>query len=162
MSNNLSPHDEQEEVLQQADIMLLIPHRFPFLFIDKAFWSPKMPNVITTEKRILLDDIMMQGHFPEEKIFPGVLLLEAIAQSAVLLAKKMYPEITGLPRLKEFSGRQKFNQAVFPGDILTISAELFDRKLGRIAIYFFQGKISNQRNETVCVVECLKGVAVTV
>ena len=61
-----------------------LPHRYPFLLIDKII-DIKKGEMITAQKNVSINDPFFQGHFPEYPVFPGVLLLEAMAQATAIL-----------------------------------------------------------------------------
>ena len=147
--------EEKEEILGVKEIESLIPHRYPMRLIDEAQYSENMPNIMLATKTIYPNDILLQGHFPECPIFPGMLLLEMIAQTAALLIKKRFPEQAGLPIFTELDGSQKFLWPAYPGDTLLIQVELIKFKKDKLYIFF--GHIKNQHDQTVCTSECLKG-----
>lgn len=73
------------------EILQLLPHRYPFLLIDRVL-SYSEANTLRAVKNISFNEIYCQGHFPKKPIFPGVLILEAIAQAAVILLKKAFDD----------------------------------------------------------------------
>lgn len=106
-----------------------LPHRWPFLFVD----SFKVEGN-TCEAQYYVDPNLpfFQGHFPDYPIFPGVLHIEAMAQTLGLLVKT-----PGLPLLARVE-QAKFMQPIFPGDHITIKAKLENEKAG---FYFGSGQI---------------------
>ena len=107
------------------EILALIPHRPPFLWVDRIISSAE--NWIITEKHIDLDMDILRGHYPGNPIMPGVILCEAIFQSAALLMAKRNPIIIQkeslIPVLTRIGG-VKFKKAVFPGDTVQIKVIL--------------------------------------
>ncbi len=126
----------QHKTLTIADIMRIIPHRPPFLLVDKAV-------IIEPEKKIIgykgvtMNEGFFIGHFPGKPIMPGVLMVEAMAQSAcvLLLAR---PDLTN--KLAFFMGIDgvKFRRQVIPGDMLEF----------RIDILRAGGRVGKARGET--------------
>ena len=107
------------------EILALIPHRPPFLWVDRIISSAE--NWIITEKDIVQELDILQGHYPGNPIMPGVILCEAIFQSgALLMAKRNFPrqaEEGQIPVLTRIGG-VKFKRPVFPGDTVQIKVVL--------------------------------------
>ena len=103
------------------EIMEIIPHRYPFLLIDKVE-SIEWDKIIA-KNNVTMNENFFQGHFPQEPVMPGVLIIEALAQAGAvsLLAKE---EFKG--KIAYFGGidKAKFRRKVVPGDILTLEVEL--------------------------------------
>ncbi|QCI25961.1 3-hydroxyacyl-ACP dehydratase FabZ [Buchnera aphidicola] len=129
------------------NILKLLPHRYPFLLVDriKCFSGN---DQIQTIKNITLNDPFLQGHFPDVFIFPGVLMLESIAQSAIILALKKYPEYRSSKGFYILSGINsvKFKKIVIPGDQLIIKVNIIKKYRD---IIFFQGIIC-VKDHVVC------------
>ncbi len=103
------------------EIMDIIPHRYPFLLIDKVIKVEE--NKIIAIKNVTANEQYFQGHFPAEPVMPGVLIIEALAQAgAVSLLSK--DEFKG--KIAYFAGinNAKFRRKVFPGDTLILEVEL--------------------------------------
>ena len=103
------------------EIMEIIPHRYPFLLIDKVIKIEE--NKITAIKNVTANEHYFQGHFPTEPVMPGVLIIESLAQAgAVALLSK--DEFKG--KIAYFAGinNAKFRRKVFPGDTLRLEVEL--------------------------------------
>jgi 3-hydroxyacyl-[acyl-carrier-protein] dehydratase len=118
-------------------IFSLIPHRSPFLWVDRILECH--PHRIVTEKRIDADEPCLAGHFPGYPLFPGVLICEAIFQSGAMLMGERNREngvfseqLPILTRIRE----AKFKKPVFPGDIIVISVTLTENTT---KAYFFHG-----------------------
>jgi len=107
-------------------IMKLLPHRYPFLLVDRIT-ECVAGKYIKGYKNITMNENLFNGHFPNNPIFPGVLQIEALAQisACILLAK---PEYAG--KLVLFAGIDgvKFKRVVRPGDKLEFYAELLKLK----------------------------------
>jgi 3-hydroxyacyl-[acyl-carrier-protein] dehydratase len=124
-------------ILDIVQIQSMLPHRYPFLFIDRVL-SCEPEKSIHARKLVSMSDPILQGHFPGNPIVPGVVQVEAMAQAAALLA-----QLSGVfdpnTQLCLFMGIQeaKFRAPVVPGDVLDI--EVIALRLGRIGK--FEGEI---------------------
>lgn len=109
-------------MLTNIDIQKILPHRYPFLLIDKITEMEEGKS-ITGIKNVTINEPFFQGHFPGNPIMPGVLITEALAQAGAVLLLSM-PENKG--KLGVFTGINsfKFRRQVVPGDTLTLHAEL--------------------------------------
>ncbi|PLX75828.1 MAG: 3-hydroxyacyl-[acyl-carrier-protein] dehydratase FabZ [Desulfuromonas sp.] len=122
--------------LNILEIMKYLPHRYPFLLIDRIV-SFDADKGIVGQKCVTINEPFFQGHFPEHPIMPGVLILEAMAQVGGVYAylRKDVDE----DKVPYFVGidKAKFRRPVMPGDLLTIELELLSLRRG---IYTFSGK----------------------
>ena len=103
------------------DIKEILPHRYPFLLIDKVISMEG--NKIVAIKNVTVNENYFQGHFPAEAVMPGVLIIEALAQTgAVAILSKN--EFKG--KIAYFAGidKAKFRRKVIPGDILRLEVEI--------------------------------------
>ena len=105
-----------------VDIMKLLPHKHPFLLVDKIL--SKTDTEIVAIKNVTYDQNFFQGHFPDEPIFPGVLQIEAMAQAGgvLILSNVEDPENYATYFLKIENAR--FKEKVVPGDTLILKLEL--------------------------------------
>ena len=121
----------QEPIYNAEQIMEVIPHRYPFLMIDKIVEVQQTERIVAI-KNVALNEPYFQGHFPGEPVMPGVLILEAMAQTGVFFAKT---DKNGIPKDKNlyFVGANdvKWKRKVVPGDTLRIEMN-FDKKKGPI------------------------------
>ena len=105
--------------LDVREIQKIIPHRFPFLMIDKVI-ALKPNEKLTAEKNVSINEHYFVGHFPEEKVMPGVLIVEAMAQAGCIYyyySKNMQGKNL-MYYLAKVTAR--FAAPVVPGDQLTI------------------------------------------
>ena len=117
--------------------MNAIPHRPPFLFIDRIV--ELSGTKIKTTKEIRFDDPVFEGHYPGQPIMPGALICESIFQTgAVLLSKMMGGIGEGVPVLTRISNA-KFRSIVKPGCTLEIEAELLEKVS---SAYYMKGRAS--------------------
>ncbi len=112
-------------------VMAMIPHRFPFLMIDRVI--DLIPDCSATGvKNVSINEPQFQGHFPRHPVMPGVLVIEAMAQSAaVLVVETLGPEFEG--KLVYFMGvdRARFRKPVTPGDVMMVHVRKEHRR-GRV------------------------------
>jgi 3-hydroxyacyl-[acyl-carrier-protein] dehydratase len=120
-------------------VMASLPHRYPMLLIDRVV-SMVPRTSIHAVKAVTINEPFFQGHFPSRPIMPGVLIVEAIAQAAGILALQT-PELAGTGKLVYFMGIDgaKFRAPVEPGCLLDINVT-FDQLRG--AICKFSGKVT--------------------
>jgi beta-hydroxyacyl-ACP dehydratase FabZ len=112
------------------DILRHLPHRYPFILIDRVL-NLEPGRRIVTLKNVTINEPYFQGHFPDNPIMPGVLILEAMAQSAGVLAYETLPEDRRNVLIYFMAIEQaKFRRMVVPGDQLRFEVEIlkFKRK----------------------------------
>ena len=109
--------------MEIGDILKILPHRFPFLLIDRVLELVRMKRIVAL-KNVTITEPFFQGHFPEKPIMPGVLIVEAIAQAGGLLLLTEVPNRDEM--LMVFTGIEKarFRRPVVPGDQLRIEVEV--------------------------------------
>ena len=113
---------EAEAVLDIKDILKILPHRYPFLLIDRVTgFSSEMK--CTAIKNLTMNEEFFQGHFPGHPVMPGVMQLEAMAQTASVLIMRM-PDNQGKIGYFLSADAVKFRKPVVPGDTLFIDAEI--------------------------------------
>jgi 3-hydroxyacyl-[acyl-carrier-protein] dehydratase len=106
------------------DVLNAIPHRPPFLFVDKVVELTE--NKIKATREIRSDEWFFQGHFPGNPIMPGVLICESIFQAAGILLSNILGGIGGgTPVLTRISNA-RFKNIVRPGDLLELQAEVVE------------------------------------
>jgi 3-hydroxyacyl-[acyl-carrier-protein] dehydratase len=109
-------------MLDRAQIEAILPHRDPFLLLDRVI-ELEPGEYAVAEKDILASDDVFRGHFPGHPVFPGVLQLEALAQTgAVAVLSK--PEARGKIIVFARADDVKFRRTVVPGDILRLEMRL--------------------------------------
>jgi 3-hydroxyacyl-[acyl-carrier-protein] dehydratase len=116
---------------QEIDIMGImkyLPHRYPFLLVDKILLI-EPGKEITGIKNVTINEPFFQGHFPNRPVFPGVLILEGMAQVGGVLAFHTYPESIG-EKLIYFAGidKARFRRPVGPGDQVVMKLVLLKHK----------------------------------
>ncbi len=108
-------------------ILRLLPHRYPFLLVDRV--QEMIPGKsIVALKNVSIGEPFFQGHFPDKKIMPGVLLIEAIAQAGGILLYHSIPNPERTFVVLSKVDNAKFRRPVVPGDQLTLEAEILKLK----------------------------------
>jgi len=112
-------------------ILKQLPHRYPFLLVDRVLEIDK-GKTIKALKNVTINEPFFQGHFPHRPVMPGVLMLEALAQAAALLAFDALDSSPTDDTVYYFAGIDgvRFKQPVGPGDQLILSVELLRMKAG--------------------------------
>src|SRR5215470_2056542 len=113
----------EKTTLDIVDIFHILPHRFPFLLIDRVIEIQRRQRIVAI-KNVTVNEPFFAGHFPNLPIMPGVLIVEAIAQAGGALLLTEVEDRTD--KLIMFTGieRAKFRRPVVPGDQLRIEVEL--------------------------------------
>lgn len=117
-----------DNAIDIQEIMKLLPHRYPFIMIDRILELTPGVKIIAL-KNVTINEPFFQGHFPENPIMPGVLIIEAMGQAgAVLAAESLDRETHGL--LIYFMGmdKVKFRKPVTPGDQLKLEMQFIKQR----------------------------------
>lgn len=115
------------------EIMASLPHRFPFLLIDRVLELNVEEGSVVVRKNVTANEPQFTGHFPGVPVMPGVLIVEAMAQACAIVALSRLPE--GVDRknsLFYFAGinKARFKRVVQPGDTMIIKGKFLRQKLG--------------------------------
>ena len=124
-------------MIDTEGIMSMLPHRFPFLMIDRVLEVNDEKTYCKALKNVTANEPQFTGHFPGKPVMPGVLILEAMAQTCCILAMKRLPEEQAREdKLFYFAGIDgvRFKKVVTPGDQLVFEAT-FLRERGGIGWY---------------------------
>lgn len=119
-------------------ILKLLPHRYPFLLVDRVLEIDKGKS-IKALKNVTINEPFFTGHFPHRPVMPGVLMLEALAQTVALLSFHTMDVVPDDNTVYYFAGIDgaRFKRPVEPGDALTLCVELDRMKAG---IFKFKAK----------------------
>ena len=115
----------ENKIYNIEDIMNFLPHRYPFLLVDRLEVEVPGEKGIGI-KNVTMNEEFFQGHFPGHPVMPGVLILEALAQTGAVAALSL-PENRG--KIALFGGvkNARFRRQVVPGDVLTLECELVEQ-----------------------------------
>ena len=108
-------------------IRKILPHRYPFLMIDRVL-EVREGEFCKAVKNVTINEPIFQGHFPEMAVFPGVLQLEAMAQTSAFIIDSVMQEDHRLMAFYAGVNNAKFRKQVVPGDQLVIESTLANRK----------------------------------
>lgn len=111
------------QTLDVDEIKRILPHRYPFLLVDRIL-SVEVGKRIVGLKNVTINEPFFQGHFPDNPIMPGVLIIEALAQVGGILALLSTPEHLGNPAIFLMGlDKVRFRKPVIPGDQLIMELE---------------------------------------
>lgn len=124
------PQAETDPILEIEQIQALLPHRYPFLLVDRIIENQPGHRAVGL-KNVTINEPFFQGHFPGRPIMPGVLIVEAMAQVGGIVMLQT-EDMKG--RLSLFAGidKARFRRPVVPGDQLVMTVELLWVKKRRI------------------------------
>ena len=121
-------------MIEIDEILTLIPHNFPFLLVDRIIEYEPEKRIVGI-KNVTFNEPFFPGHFPGKPIMPGVLIVEALAQTAGILAFKSFPDLKGDVRFIGIDSA-RFRKPVTPGDQLRLVLEVVKH---RREIWVFDG-----------------------
>lgn len=134
------------------EIKKILPHRYPFLLVDRvldyipaADGESMVGSQIKCIKNVTVNEPFFQGHFPHRPIMPGVLQIEAMAQTAALICS--YSEVNSKEILIAGVNEARFRKQVIPGDVLVFESEIikFRRKIAIIKCKaFVDGQLASE------------------
>ncbi|MGC8491192.1 MAG: 3-hydroxyacyl-ACP dehydratase FabZ [Syntrophobacteraceae bacterium] len=115
-------------MMDVVKIKEIIPHRYPFLLVDRIVETSS--DAITGIKNVSVNEPFFQGHFPGDPIMPGVLILEAMAQTGGILVFTIHPELKDKPFYFAGVDKVRFRKPVRPGDRLVMKLKLQKQRGG--------------------------------
>jgi 3-hydroxyacyl-[acyl-carrier-protein] dehydratase len=111
----------QKVTMDIMEVQKWLPHRYPFLLIDKIL-DLVPDSYIVAQKNVTINEHFFEGHFPDKPVMPGVLICEAMAQAAAVLARYSEPVLLKTKNLYLVGADSfKWKKMVLPGDTLTIT-----------------------------------------
>jgi len=139
-------------IMDIHQILKQLPHRYPILLVDRVL-SIELGKSIRAIKNVTINEPFFTGHFPHRPVMPGVLMLEAMAQSAALLSFATQGVTPDDKTVYYFAGidAARFKRPVEPGDQLVMDVSLERAKAG---IYKFRG-VSRVGEEVACEAELM-------
>jgi 3-hydroxyacyl-[acyl-carrier-protein] dehydratase len=136
----MKPRDQEAHApisIDIAEILQRIPHRYPFLLVDRAE-DYRAHQSIVGIKCVTINEPFFQGHFPGNPVMPGVLIVEALAQTgAVLMSKSLDVEVQGKTIFFMSLDNCRFRYPVRPGDVIRMEVEVLR---ARADVFKFRGK----------------------
>jgi beta-hydroxyacyl-ACP dehydratase FabZ len=108
------------------EIMKLLPHRYPFLLVDRILEVGE--THLVGLKNVTINEPFFQGHFPSQPIFPGVLILEALAQAGGVMTSVLYPQQDRTAVFLMGFDKVRFRRPVRPGDQLILKLKLIKQR----------------------------------
>ena len=136
-------------ILNKEEIKSLIPQREPFLFLDKCDII-KIGFEGIGYRKFLHNEFFFKGHFPSMPIVPGVVIIEALAQTAGVVVSKQYSEQKNKSVLFMSISKAKFRKPVFPNDEISLKVNYVNKVK---SVYKFFGIALNKKAQKVCEAE---------
>ncbi|GDX78503.1 3-hydroxyacyl-[acyl-carrier-protein] dehydratase FabZ [Deltaproteobacteria bacterium] len=121
-----------------SEIMAMLPHRYPFLMIDRVLELTPGQRVVAL-KNVTINEPHFTGHFPGQPVMPGVLVVEAIAQACGVMAMSAHPSFKERPLFLLGLDGIRFRQPIRPGDQLRITVVKASERRG---IWFFEADVT--------------------
>ncbi|MBK0053669.1 MULTISPECIES: 3-hydroxyacyl-ACP dehydratase FabZ [unclassified Stenotrophomonas] len=127
-----------------AQIQSLLPHRYPFLLVDKVLSIDYEARKIVATKNVSINEPFFQGHFPNQPIMPGVLIIEAMAQAGgvltqLTLGRDSQSKLFYMVKVD----KARFTKQVVPGDVLEMHVEI-KRVIRNMAVYDCVAKVDGE------------------
>lgn len=135
----------KDALMDIFSLLKIMPHRYPFLLVDRILEINTETNTIVGIKNVTINEPFFMGHFPEKPVMPGVLLIEALAQTGGLM---LLSSVDAANKLLLFMGidNAKFRKPVIPGDQLIIKVQMIGK---RFNTYKFHGE-ATVNGQVVC------------
>ncbi len=127
-----------------TQIQELIPHRYPFLLVDKVLELDVEAKRIVAQKNVSINEPYFQGHFPGRPIMPGVLIIEALAQAGgvmtqLSLGRDAQSKLFYMVKVEN----ARFNKQVVPGDVLMLEVQM-KRLIRNMGWYYGEAKVNGE------------------
>ncbi|NOX76003.1 MAG: 3-hydroxyacyl-ACP dehydratase FabZ [Gammaproteobacteria bacterium] len=144
--------DTQLDTLDIFEVLEHLPHRYPFLLIDRVL-ECNVGERLVGIKNVTYNEPYFQGHFPHRPVMPGVLILEALAQATGILAFRTSGKVPDNDSLYYLVGidKARFKQPVVPGDQLVLEVDVIKSKRG---VWKFNG-VAKVDDKVVCSAELM-------
>jgi beta-hydroxyacyl-ACP dehydratase FabZ len=137
-----------------TQIMEHLPHRYPFLLVDRILETHGTQKIVGL-KNVTINESFFQGHFPGHPVMPGVLIVEALAQTGGLLLLEQIPDREGKIFYFMSLDNVKFRRPVVPGDQLRMEVEMvqFRGKVAKLkGVALVDGQVATEAEMMACVV----------
>lgn len=142
-------------MLDVQKIQEILPHRYPFLLVDRIIAVEGTQRIVGL-KNVTINEPFFQGHFPGHPIMPGVLIVEAMAQTGGMLLMEQIPEREKKVVYFMSLDKVKFRKPVVPGDQLRMEVEMlqFRGKIARMkGVALVDGEVTTEAEMMACVVD---------
>lgn len=143
--------------MTNEEIKKILPHRYPFLLVDKIESIDEETQTIVGIKCVSANEMQFLGHFPQQSVMPGVLIVEAMAQTGAVLLLKDEENAGKLPLFAGIN-KMRFSTPVVPGDVLRMTVQ-FKRKIGGICIATCEATVDGKKaasGEIMCALQEVK------
>jgi 3-hydroxyacyl-[acyl-carrier-protein] dehydratase len=142
--------------MEIREILNYLPHRFPFLLIDRVVSLEEGKSIVAL-KNVAINEPFFQGHFPDNPVMPGVMILEALAQAAAILSFRTMNRETTKNLLYYFVGidNARFKKPVTPGDQLLLNVSMVRqvRGIGKFAAHATVDNVVVTEAELMCTIK---------
>jgi 3-hydroxyacyl-[acyl-carrier-protein] dehydratase len=142
--------------MEIREILKYLPHRFPFLLVDRVLSCTPGKDIVAV-KNVAINEPFFPGHFPENPVMPGVMILEALAQAAAILSYKTMNYGDTAKKVYYFVGidKARFKRPVRPGDQLILHVSLLRsvRGIGKFAARARVGEVVVTEAELMCTIK---------
>jgi len=137
-------NDTVQLPIDVTQIQELIPHRYPFLLVDKVVELDVEAKRIVAHKNVSFNEPFFQGHFPGRPIMPGVLIIEALAQAGgvmtqLTLGRDAQSKLFYMVKVEN----ARFNKQVIPGDVLVLEVQM-KRLIRNMGWYYGEAKVNGE------------------
>lgn len=142
-------------MMDVGQIMAMLPHRYPFLLVDRILEVHGTSRIVGL-KNVTINEPFFQGHFPGHPIMPGVLIVEAMAQTGGMLLMEQVPDREQKVVYFMALDKVKFRKPVVPGDQLRMEVEMlqFRGKIARMkGVATVDGQVATEAEMMACVVD---------
>ena len=143
MNSVITSHD-LELPLDALTIHKLLPHRFPFLMIDRIIALDLEKKQVVAQKNVTANEPFFQGHFPTRPIMPGVMIVEALAQAGGVMSQLHFDrdadsQLFYMVRVDN----ARFNKQVVPGDVLILTVQM-KRLIRNMGCFYGEAKVNEE------------------
>ena len=137
-------NDTLQRPIDVCQIQELLPHRYPFLLVDRVLELDIDAKRILAQKNVSINEPFFQGHFPGRPIMPGVLIIEALAQAGgvmtqLTLGRDAQSKLFYMVKVEN----ARFNKQVVPGDVLMLDVQM-KRLIRNMGWYYGEAKVNGE------------------
>lgn len=137
-------NDSLQLPIDVCQIQELLPHRYPFLLVDRVLELDVDAKRILAQKNVSINEPFFQGHFPGRPIMPGVLIIEALAQAGgvmtqLTLGRDAQSKLFYMVKVEN----ARFNKQVVPGDVLMLDVQM-KRLIRNMGLYYGEAKVNGE------------------